>query len=209
MDEPGRDDRRVATDPSDEEIVERVRAGDREAFEILLERHQRAVYRSAQAVARNPAEAEEIAQEAWVRAFGHLDQFAGRGPFVTWVTRIAVREAWLHDRLRRRWTSLSGSTSPEISLSSATSDPERSAAQGEMLEAIDAAIRSLPEKFRVVLVLREIDGLSTAEAAGVLKTSGMAVKTRLYRARRLLRSAHLKRLDARDRFGDTEGSPGD
>ncbi len=188
------DDRAPDGFGSDEQILERVRDGDREAFEILVRRYHRTVYRAAHAVARDDAEAEEIAQEAWVRAFDHLDQYAGRGRFVTWVNRIAVREAWLRGRRGRRTTSLPPRTTVEIS---SASDPERSAAAREMLDVLDAAIGALPENFRTVFLLREIEGLSTAETARLLKTSLLAVKTRLYRARLLLRGELLARLGPR------------
>ena len=171
--------------------MKRVRAGDREAFGLLLRRHRRAVYRTAHSIARDDAEAEEIAQEAWVRAFDHLDQFSGRGRFVSWVTRIAVREAWLRGRRSRRATSLPPGREVEIS---SASDPERSAADREMFDALDAAVRALPEKFRTVFVLREIEGLSTAETARLLNASALAVKTRLYRARLFLREELAARL---------------
>ncbi len=105
-----------------------------------------------------------------------------------------MREAWLRGRRSRRATTLPPSTAVDVS---SASNPERSAADREMVDALDAAIRALPENFRTVFVLREIDGLSTAETARLLKTSSLAVKTRLYRARLLLREELVVRLGGR------------
>jgi len=180
--------RREASALSDEQIVQRVRAGDTEVFAVLLRRHNQRVYRAARSVLRDDTEAEEIAQEAWVRAFEHLDQFAGRGRFPMWVTRIALYEAWAHARRGRKGLGVPKSGADEMASAKVCSDdPERAASDREVHGFIEAAIDSLPEKYRLVFILREVEGLSTAEAADSLKLSLVTVKTRLHRARALLR----------------------
>ena len=184
---------REAPAPADEQIVRRVCEGDTEAFEILLRRYKQAVYWTALSVLRDDAEAEEIAQEVWVRAFGHLDQFSGRGAFVTWIRRIALREAWASARRRRKGAGLSTTTAEEMPSAQMRSDPEGEALDREIRGLIELAIDALPEKYRLVFVTREIEGLSTAEAAHSLRLSQITIKTRLHRARLLLRDELLAR----------------
>src|SRR5262249_23514563 len=161
--------------------------------EILLRRYNQRVYRAARSVLRSDAEAEEVAQEAWVRAFDCLRQFAGRGRFASWVTQIALHEAWARSRSSRINVRGSQSESAEIDQVETRSDPEQTASDREIQELIEVAIDALPEKYRLVFLLREIEGLSTSEAAGSLKLSRVAVNTRLHRARALLRHELLAR----------------
>jgi RNA polymerase sigma-70 factor (ECF subfamily) len=196
-DDPSREGaqrRQEASALSDEQIVQSVRAGDTEVFAVLLRRHNQRVYRAARSVLRDDTEAEEVAQEAWVRAFHHLDQFAGRGRFATWVTRIALYEAWARARRIRKGVGVPESGADEMAPARASSDdPERAASDREIHGLIEAAIDALPEKYRLVFILREVEGLSTIEAAGSLKLSLVTVKTRLHRARALLRNELLAR----------------
>jgi RNA polymerase sigma-70 factor, ECF subfamily len=179
---------------SDEQIVKRVREGDTEFFAVLLRRHNQRVYRAARSVLGDDAEAEEVAQEAWVRAFDHLDQFSGRGRFAMWVTRIALCEAWSRARRSRKTRGEHESEAIETAVTRAPADdPERAACDREIHGFIEAAIDALPEKYRLVFMLRDVDGLSTAEVADSLKLSRVAVKVRLHRARSLLRSQLLAR----------------
>src|SRR5262249_49690258 len=179
---------------SDEQIVERVCDGNIEFFEILLRRYNQRVYRTARSVLRNDAEAEEVAQEAWVRAFDRLSQFAGRGRFASWVTQIALREALSRARRGRIFRRAPQEESAEIEQVETRSDPEQTASGREIHNLIEMAIDALPEKYRLVFLLREVEGLSTREAAGSLKLSRVAVNTRLHRARALLRHELLARV---------------
>jgi RNA polymerase sigma-70 factor (ECF subfamily) len=179
---------------SDEEIIGRVRAGEIELFELLLRRYNQRVYRSARAVLRNDAEAEDVAQEAWVRAFSHLDQFEHRSRFPTWLTRIALHEAWSRARRSRRFEDppVTADEGAEGTVPSAA-DPESEAAGREIRSQLEAAVEALPEGYRVVFVLREMEELSTAETAEALELSEDVVKTRLHRARAMLRRDLLAR----------------
>ncbi len=180
------------TDPMpDEEVVRRVRAGEAALFEILMRRYNPRLYRVARAILRDDAEAEDVMQQAYVNAWAHLDQFAERASFGTWLTRIAVHEAL--GRLRRRapLARMDAMTEPEEweakTFRAKSPDPEREAFTGELRRLLEGAIDSLPSAYRSVFVLREVEGLSTAETAQCLDINEDTAKTRLHRARRMLR----------------------
>ena len=176
-------------DSSDEEIVDRIRGGRLDLFELLMRRYNQRLYRVARAVLRDDAEAEDVTQDAWVRAFAHLDQFAGRAKFSTWLTRIALHEAWARARRRGRFQSIDAheEESGPVSEPSSGRDPEHRAFDREVSAVLESAIEALPEAYRSVFVLREMENLSTAETAECLELKEETVKTRLHRARGLLR----------------------
>jgi RNA polymerase sigma-70 factor, ECF subfamily len=166
---------------SDEEIVKRVLDGDTSLFELVIRRYNQRLFRATRAILRNDAEAEDVMQEAYVRAFVHLDQFAGDSKFSTWLTKIALYEAF--GRIRR-------ATRQEELLETMDSrdNPERLAYGRELQAAIQSAIDALPPLYRSVFVMREIEGMTVAETAQCLDVSEETVKTRAHRARALLRS---------------------
>jgi RNA polymerase sigma-70 factor (ECF subfamily) len=169
-------------------VVERVRAGDLDLFEVLMRRYNQRLYRVARSVLRDEAESEDVVQDAWVRAFTHLDQFAGRARFSTWLTRIALYEAWGRARRRSRFESIDvDSNEKNVTETSRDRNPEENASNSEIASILEGAIESLPESYRSVFVLREVESLSTQETAECLDLSAQAVKTRLHRARSLLR----------------------
>ncbi|HSS77141.1 MAG TPA: RNA polymerase sigma factor [Thermoanaerobaculia bacterium] len=176
---------------SDEEVVRRVLAGERQLFEILMRRYNRRLYRVARGIVGNDDEAEDVVQDAYVRAFHHLDQFAEKARFATWLTRIAVYEAMA--RSRRRGRNVEIDAMPEVrkesipSLRSAELDPEQRAIHRDLRTILEAAIDAMPPTYRLVLMLRDVEGLSTAATAECLNLEVPAVKTRLHRARGLLR----------------------
>jgi RNA polymerase sigma-70 factor (ECF subfamily) len=179
---------------SDEEVVRRVRAGQAELFEVLMRRYNQRVYRLARSVLPNDHEAEEVAQEAWVRAYEHLDQFAGRAAFPTWLSRIALHEAWARARRARRLQPIATAgegESHEMMPTSTGPDPETETLGGEMRSLLEAAVGALPETYRTVFMLRHVEELSTAETAELLELTEEAVKTRLHRARAALQKALL------------------
>jgi RNA polymerase sigma-70 factor (ECF subfamily) len=166
---------------SDEEIVARVLDGEAPLFELLVRRYNQRLYRATKAILKDDAEAEDAMQEAYVRAFVKLDQFAGDAKFSTWLTKIAVYEAL--GRLRRR------KRQEEVPDTMRSHDnPERTVNGLELRAAIEAAVEKLPPIYRAVFVLREIEELSGMETAGCLGITEETVKTRLHRARMLLRS---------------------
>lgn len=176
---------------SDEEVVGRVLAGETELFEILMRRYNQRLYRVARSILADDGEAEDVMQDAYVRAYSHLGQFAGRARFSTWLTRIAVYEAMARVRRGRRLVHIEDLPHREEGamtlVSSSERDPEQQAIQRDLQAVLEAAVGNLPESFRTVLMLRDIEGLSTAETAECLGIGEPLVKTRLHRARAALR----------------------
>jgi len=175
---------------SDNQLVRRVLAGEAALFEILVHRHSQRVYRAARAILRDDEEAADVVQETWVRAYRKLGQFAGRAKFSTWLTRIGVYEARARRRKSRARTVKPRETAhpkepgnePDTAL-----DPERGVLVREVRDLLEAAIEDLPDHYRTVFMMRIVEEASTAETAEILSLSQDVVKTRLRRARALLR----------------------
>jgi RNA polymerase sigma-70 factor (ECF subfamily) len=178
---------------TDEEIVERILGGETALFELLMRRYNQRLYRVTRAILRDAEEAEDVTQDAYVRAFEHLDQFAGRARFSTWLTRIAVHEA--SARLHRKGRQIDLEESMPT-FASPAAGPEQRAADHELGQAIELALDALPEVYRAVFMLRVVEGLSTAETAACLGINEETVKTRLHRARALLRNHITARMGA-------------
>lgn len=174
---------------TDLEIVRRVKAGEGALFELLMRRYNQRLYRVARSIVKDDAEAEDVMQQAYVNAYTHLDQFADRAKFSTWLTRITVYEALARLRRRGRLTEIDAMSDQDSRavMASRGPDPEQEAMTGELRLALERSLDSIPEIYRMAFVLREVEGLSTAEAAQCLETSEDVVKTRLHRARVLLR----------------------
>jgi RNA polymerase sigma-70 factor (ECF subfamily) len=169
---------------SDAEVIEAVLAGATDRFEVLLRRYNQRLFRVARAILRDDAEAEDAVQQAYLAAFTALPQLGDRQRFAAWMTRITVREA-----LRRRGRPLQlaivddSDTDPELSIKG----PEERAASRELRDTLEAAIDSLPDAYRTVLIMRDVQELSTRETAEALDTSEESVRVRLHRARRALK----------------------
>ena len=175
---------------TDSEVVRRVLDGDTGLFETLMRRHNQRVYRAVRAVLRSDEEAEDVLQQAYLNAYAHLDQFAGDAQFSTWLTRIAVNQALAHRRKR----GIPFEDQGEIEVADTnTPDPERQAAASELRELMEQEVEALPDAFRATFMMREVEGLSTNETAETLGISEDLVKTRLHRARSLLRDNLYKR----------------
>jgi RNA polymerase sigma-70 factor (ECF subfamily) len=180
---------RTGDAPSDEDIARRVLGGELELFEILMRRHNQRIYRSVRPLVRDEAEVEDVMQQAYLSAYSSLRQFQGAARFGTWLVRIAVHEALARLRRSRRQPLLEG----DLALAEETrmiaaprSDPRDLAAGQELATLLERAIDGLPAIYRQVFVLREIEGMTTAETAGALETSEDVVKTRLHRAKSML-----------------------
>lgn len=175
----------------DEEVVKRVLAGDTALYEIIMRRHNQLLYRVVRSILPNDDEAEDVMQEAYVRAYEHLRQFAGRAQFRTWLTRIAVHEALARVRRSIRFSppspreNFEGDPMDIVAASDRT--PEQQAADSELRNLLERAIAQLPESYRCVLMLRDVQEMSIDEVAHVLDLSEGIVKVRLHRARRALR----------------------
>lgn len=172
---------------TDEELVRRIVAGDAALFEILMRRHNQRIYRAVRAVLRADEDAEDVMQQAYLNAYQALHQFAGDAQFSTWLTRIAVNEA-LGRRRKRMRSHGEGRDDVDITLvESSAPDPEQQASQSELRDVMEREVAALPDAFRVVVMLRDVQGLSTSETAQCVGISEDLVKQRLHRARAMLR----------------------
>ena len=177
---------RTAESVSDLQIVERVRAGDVKAFEGLMRRYNRLVFRTVRSIARSDAEAEDAAQDAWIAAYQHLTQFQGKAAFSTWVSRIAIRIAITRARRRKTFGPLDELERANMK-HEGEDDPEALAERRQLVRAVERAVDALPEEYRVVLVLRDVEQRSTSETAESLGLSEENVRVRLHRSRAALR----------------------
>jgi RNA polymerase sigma-70 factor, ECF subfamily len=175
-------------------LVQAAKRGDVSAFEDLVRRYDRNVFRIAQHITQNREDAEDVVQDAFLKAYENLEQFQGQSKFYTWLVRIAVNEALMKLRKRRpeRTVSLDEDVKTEDdSLPREVADwspnPEQQYTQAELREILTRTIQGLPPGFRTVFVLRDVEGLSTEETAEALDLSIPAVKSRLLRARLQLR----------------------
>lgn len=183
---------------SDEEIVREVLAGQTALFELLMRRCNERVYRAARSIVRDQHEAEDVMQQAYVNAFTHLRQFNGSARFSTWLTRIAINESLSRARRQGRYQALDDEFSkmePTMAEQS-PDDPEREAFTGELRGLLERAIDTLPDGLREVFMLREVEGMNTAETATCLGISDDVFKTRLSRGRAALRRVLTEQIGA-------------
>lgn len=185
---------------SDAQVISRVRAGERALFEILMRRYNQRLYRTVRAIVRNEGDVEDVMQQAYVNAFLHLDQFEERSQFSTWLTRIAVNESFARLRQSRAGHAALDADDEGPHVTAGQPDPERLAYARELRSLIEQAIDALPAGYRLVFMLREIEGLSTSETSEGLGVRNDVIKTRLHRAR-----AMLQRYVA-ERLGDNGGA---
>jgi RNA polymerase sigma-70 factor (ECF subfamily) len=184
-------------EPTDEALVARAVAGDPAAFELLMRRNNQRVYRTIRSILRDGSEVEDAMQQAYLSAFTHLHQFQGTSRFSTWLCRIAFHEALARVRQQHgRFVSIDTSSEGSMAetLKAPSADPEREAGSREVALILESAVDRLPDIYRAVLVLRQIEGLTTAETAEILDVEEEVVKTRLHRARALLRTALEQRM---------------
>lgn len=189
-------------------LVQAAREGDVNAFEQLIKRYDRNVFRIAQHITQNREDAEDVVQEAFLKAYQNLGQFQGNSKFYTWLVRIAVNEALM--KLRRRKSDKTVSMDEEVETEEGSvprevadwsPNPEQLYRQGELNEILTKTIAGLPSSFRTVFVLRDVEGMSTEETAEMLGLSVPAVKSRLLRARLQLRE-RLTRYFKKKKNGD-------
>lgn len=175
-------------------LVQAAKKGDLEAFSDLVKRYDRNIFRIAQHITHNEDDAQDVVQEAFLKAYQNLEQFQGNSKFYTWLVRIAVNEALM--KLRRRRSDKTVSLDEDVVTDEGTMprevadwspNPEQLYGQSELGDILKKTIQGLPPGFRTVFVLRDVEGLSTEETAEMLGLSVPAVKSRLLRARLQLR----------------------
>jgi len=171
---------------SDQEAINRVLNGETSLYEIVMRRYNQRIYRVARAILRDDSEAEDVMQEAYVRAYKSLSTFQGKSSFATWLTRIAVNEALQRKRKGKRIDPLEDE-GHIMQIAASGESPEQTYGRQEITNILDHAIAALPEHYRIVVMLREVEEMTTAEAAQALGLSEENVRTRLHRGRALLR----------------------
>ena len=197
---------RTAPGWAETDLVEAARAGNGAAFEAIMRRHNRLLFRTARAILKDEAEAEDAVQEAYIKAFSKLSTFAGKASLSTWLVRITVNEALSRrrggsrrfemdefDELQDLGAEKGGSA---LGAADQRDTPESCAARGEIRRLIEQAIDELPQHFRTVFVLRAVEEFSVAETASCLDIPQDTVKTRFHRAKQALRQALDRRLDS-------------
>lgn len=182
--------------PSEDDLVARARNRDEAAVRAIIRQNNQRLFRIVRAIVKDDSEAEDIVHETYIRAFTGLGTFRGESSLATWLTRIAINEAY--GRLRRRrptveWDSIEATHIADAEIIpfpswAAQGDPERITARHEINQILERAIDALPEAFRIVLVARLVEEMSVEETAAVLGLRPETVKTRLHRARALLRA---------------------
>jgi RNA polymerase sigma-70 factor (ECF subfamily) len=188
---------------NDHGLVELARSGDPTVFRTIMQRHNRRLYRVARGILGNDADAEDVVQETYLKAFENLARFRGESTLSTWLTRIAINEALGRKRKRRPTTDLNNLDMvdeqgevrvlifPGVRIGS---NPENDASRAEIRRLLERAIDDLPQAFRIVFVMREIEQMNVEQTASQLEIPPETVKTRLHRARRLLREALQEKL---------------
>lgn len=200
--EPTQEDDAPESPAGETELISRILAGEKELFENLVRRYNRRLYHITRAVVRSDDEAEDIVQEAFVRAFEHLREFEGRAHFSTWLTRIALHEALNRSRTLRREAAIEAPEAMRAGAAALPGGQEKHVLRDEVRKVLEAAIDALPDRYRLVFVLRHIEEMSTAETATCLGITEESVKVRLVRARIRLqqRLAAVAELGAGDVF---------
>jgi len=179
----------------DADLIRRVRGGEVDAFDELVRRHQKKIYRTLIAITRDPVEAEDGLQNVFLKAFQHLGSFQGASKFATWLTRIAINEAMERTRARKDMESFDEQDLEDEppfrprNLNPWEGDPEQIYSQAELRRKVEQELLRLPAKYRIVVVLRDLQQFSAEEAAEVLKIGVPALKSRLLRGRLMLREA--------------------
>ncbi|WP_246666773.1 RNA polymerase sigma factor [Bradyrhizobium guangdongense] len=182
----------IDTGTPEAELVRRAQARDEAALRAIMQANNRRLYRLARGILRSDSEAEDVVQETYVRAFTHLDSFRGESGLSTWLSRIAINEAL--GRVRSQKPHVELGSVPEATLEAqiipfplSSVDPEKSMAQREIQRVVEHAVDELPDVFRMVFIARVMEGMSMEETATLLGVKPETVKTRLHRARTMLR----------------------
>lgn len=183
----------MAVKKSDLDLVKEVRKGNQDSFEELLGRYNTKVYSLATRLTRNPEDAEEVLQDVFITVHRKIDSFEGKSSFSSWLYRVTANAAFMKLRKRRQHQSVSLEDlfgQPQLVSALRTSENTYVDAQSirnEMLTALELAISKLPDEYRPVFILRDVDGLTSKEVGKILDLTVPAVKSRLHRSRLMLR----------------------
>jgi RNA polymerase sigma-70 factor (ECF subfamily) len=173
---------------SDKEIIDRVLAGDTPAYELLMRRYNQRLYRLVRSILRDETEAEDVMQEAYIRGFYKLSQYEGRSTFSTWIGHIAVNEALARLSKAKRLEYRDFTDAEETpAVVDRAMNPEEQSASREAHALLERAILALPEKYRTVLMMHDVEQMTTDETAALLETTEQAIRVRLHRGRALVR----------------------
>lgn len=171
---------------SDQEAINKVLNGETSIYEVIMRRYNQRIYRVARGILHDDGEAEDVMQDAYVRAYKALSSFQGRSSFATWLTRIAVNEALQRKRRNKRMDPIE--EGDHVTQLAALGDsPEQVCRREELRGLLEQAIAALPEHFRIVVIMRDVEEMTTAETAEALELSAANVRIRLHRGRALLR----------------------
>jgi RNA polymerase sigma-70 factor (ECF subfamily) len=194
MPRPDRHATEMTVAPDDLALAQRATARDGEAFRLIMKRHNQRLYRLARSIVHNDGEAEDVVQEAYARAFAHLNSYRGEASLATWLSRIVINEALERMRTARRQADFNIDDRPSheaqiipFPYDADSDDPERTMAQRQIVHLVERAIDNLPDEFRTVFVARVVEGLNIDETARLLGIKPETVKTRLHRARSMVR----------------------
>ncbi len=175
---------------ADEEVVERVLGGEVELYEVIMRRYNQRLYRAVRAILGSDVDVENVMQDAYVAAYTHLARFESRSSFSTWLTKIAIHRALAVQKKQNRFVTMDPAD-PDSGfadvLVSRDPDPEKTMMNQELSSLLERSVEALPENYRSVFVLREVEKLGTRETAECLGLSEENVKVRLHRARALVR----------------------
>jgi RNA polymerase sigma-70 factor (ECF subfamily) len=175
------------TGPADEMLVKQVLGGDKKAFEALIRRHNQRLFRTGMALLKNETDVEDAMQTAYINAYLNLSKFEGRSAFATWLTRIMLNQCYEQQRRMALARTPLGTSDNLINMAT----PDRELGNKELTRMLETAVEQLPENYRLVFMLREVEELSVRETAEVLDIEAANVKTRLNRAKNMLRD-HLR-----------------
>jgi RNA polymerase sigma-70 factor (ECF subfamily) len=186
----------VAQSWTDEQIIRHILEGEVRLYELLVRRYNQRVYRAVRAILRDDAEAEDVMQEAHIAAYRHLRGFEGRSSYATWLTRIAVNEALARSKKNQRVTVTDFSENEYELMKEEEMSPEAVTSSTETRVLLEQSILALPIQYRSVVILRDVEEMSTEQTAAALDLTEEAVKVRLHRARALLRKELFARVGA-------------
>ena len=180
---------------SEEQIIEKIKKGDKQLYEQIVRKYNQRLYRVARAIIRNESDIEDVIQDTYLKAYLALAKFENRSQFSTWITRILINNA--NERLRKRDRETTVDNFVEMQekfeSSSEKESPHFTVSNNELKKVLEEAIDSLPENLRTVYMLREVEGMSVAETSECLGLSEENVKTRLHRAKAFLKDELYRR----------------